>query len=60
MNETKSGTSRRDVLKLAGLAAPAAAVSVVAGAPAEAAADAAGEGLKKTAHVQKYLETARF
>lgn len=60
MSETKSGSSRRDVLKLATLGAPVAAVSMVAGTKAEAAVEAAGSGLRETEHVRKYLESARF
>ncbi len=52
---------RRGFLKLASLAAPAAAVSAAGGG--QAAADEAepqGNGLRKTAHVRKFFETARF
>lgn len=61
MAEKKSGESRRDFLKLAGTAAPAVAVAAVA-APggAEAAETHAGEGLRKTPHVEAYLKSARF
>ncbi len=59
MSETKAA-SRRDFLKLTATAAPAAAVSVVAAAPAQAAEETAGAGLRKTEHVEKYLESARF
>ncbi|MEL6769246.1 MAG: twin-arginine translocation signal domain-containing protein [Pseudomonadota bacterium] len=59
MSDTEK-TSRRDLLKLGLAAAPAAAVTVVTGGKAEAAVEEAGEGFRKTAHVQKYLETARF
>jgi hypothetical protein len=52
---------RRGFLRLASLAAPAAALGTASGAPA-AVAEAApqGTGLRKTEHVKKYLETARF
>ena len=61
MSDEKKAASRRDFLKLAGAAAPAAAVTVVAGADkAEAAAPVSGEGYRKTEHVQKYLDSARF
>lgn len=52
---------RRNFLKLAATAAPAVAVTAVAGTQAEAATDLAeGSGLRKTAHVQAYLDSARF
>lgn len=61
MKNTKAGTNRRDFLKLAGTAVPAAAATVVAGTEtAEAAELAQGSGLRKTEHTKKYLETARF
>ena len=62
MNKSKDGTSRRDVLKLAGVSVPVAVAAVTAAAPQEAeAAEAPGAaGLRKTDHVKKYLETARF
>lgn len=60
MKNDETGQSRRDFLKLAGTAAPAAA-AVAALAPQEAGAEeASGEGLKKTEHVRRYLESARF
>ena len=59
--KTEDGQSRRDFLKLGAMAAPAAAASVVATeASAVEPADAAGEGLRKTLHVQAYLASARF
>ena len=62
MSDEKAGTSRRDFLRLAATGAPAVAVTAVAGTTAEAAAgpEAPAEGLRRTAHVKKYLETARF
>ncbi|MEL6773942.1 MAG: twin-arginine translocation signal domain-containing protein [Pseudomonadota bacterium] len=61
MSDNEKSTSRRDMLKLAALGAPVAAVAAVAPKAAEAAvAETAGEGLRKTEHVKKYLETARF
>lgn len=61
MSESSKTASRRDFLKLAGAGAPVAAVAVVTGGTeAEAAEPVSGEGLRKTDHVQKYLETARF
>ncbi|MDJ0827274.1 MAG: twin-arginine translocation signal domain-containing protein [Rhodobacter sp.] len=60
MKKPEAGKSRRDFLKLAGTAAPA-AVAAAALAPEKAEADEAqGEGMRKTEHVKKYLETARF
>lgn len=61
MTDEKKAASRRDFLKLTGLAAPAAAVTVVAGATgAEAAAPAEAGGYRETEHVKKYFESARF
>jgi hypothetical protein len=61
MKENSKAASRRDFLKLAGASAPAAAVALTAGgAEAEEVADATGAGLRKTAHVEAYLKTARF
>ena len=60
MDKKEAGKNRRDFLKLAGTAAPA-AVAAAALSPEKAeAAEAAGEGMRKTEHVKKYLETARF
>lgn len=60
MKKSEAGQSRRDFLKLAGTAAPAAAVLSVAGADDAEAAEMSGEGLRKTEHVKQYLESARF
>ncbi|MEM6421155.1 MAG: twin-arginine translocation pathway signal protein [Pseudomonadota bacterium] len=61
MSDKDTGTSRRDMLRLAALGVPAAAVTVVAPKAAEAAApETAQDGYRKTAHVEAYLETARF
>ena len=56
-----TGHSRRDFLKLAGTAAPA-AVAAAALAPETAAAEETGSaaGMRKTEHVKKYLASARF
>lgn len=52
---------RRNFLKLAATAAPAAAVTAVAGGEAEASeAPGEGAGLRKTPHVEAYLASARF
>ena len=57
----KTDEGRRSFLKLATVAAPAVAVATVAATDeAEAAVETQGEGLRKTEHVKKYLETARF
>ncbi|OYX42674.1 MAG: twin-arginine translocation pathway signal protein [Rhodobacterales bacterium 32-67-9] len=53
-------TSRRDFLKLAGTAAPAAAVTALGAAPAEADTAAPGSGLQDTAHIRAYYDSARF
>jgi hypothetical protein len=60
--KTEDGTSRRDFLKLAGTAAPVAAVAaVVGGTSAEAApVDPNSEKMQDTAHTRAYLESARF
>ena len=61
MSDEKAAASRRDFLKLATVAAPAAAVASVAGSgTAEAAETPGGSGYRKTEHVQKYLDSARF
>jgi len=53
---------RRNFLKLASVSAPAAAFTAVTGTEAAAAPqDApAGSGLRRTAHVKAYLDSARF
>ena len=58
----KEGASRRDFLKLAGTAAPAAAVAVAAGTTtADAAApDLSSEKMQDTAHTRSYYDSARF
>ncbi len=57
----KETASRRDFLKLAGASAPGAVAALAAGQAADAAeAVEAGDGLRKTEHVRKYLESARF
>lgn len=61
-NEKKADTGRRNFLKFAALSAPAAATAAVSGKEADAAeaAEAEGTGLRKTAHVKAYLDSARF
>ncbi|SFT77837.1 ubiquinol-cytochrome c reductase iron-sulfur subunit N-terminal domain-containing protein [Sedimentitalea nanhaiensis] len=58
----KDDTSRRDFLKLAGTAAPAAvAAAALSGSDAEAAALPVDETrLQDTAHTRAYLNSARF
>ena len=59
--KTDDGTSRRDFLKLAGTAAPAAAVAAAAGTSAEAAEpDLSRETMQDTAHTRAYFDSARF
>ena len=63
MEDKKAGTSRRDFLKIAGSTAPVAVAAVAVGAESADAAEVnsgAIKGLTKTAHVRKYLESARF
>lgn len=58
----EEGASRRDFLKLAGTAAPAAAAAVVlSGQEAEAAPAPVDETrMQDTAHTRAYLQSARF
>lgn len=62
MTEKTEGASRRDFLRLAGTAAPAAALAVAAnGAAAEPAeADPASDAMQDTAHTRAYYASARF
>lgn len=63
MSDDKAATSRRDFLKLASVTAPAVAVVAVTGAgTAEAAGarESGSGGYRRTEHVEKYLESARF
>lgn len=63
MSEEKQGSaSRRDFLKLAGTAAPAAAVALTAtGTAAEAnPVDLTSDKMQDTAHTRAYLDSARF
>ncbi len=61
-SDKKADEGRRSFLKLAAMSAPAVAATAVTGAaPAEAAeAEPAGSGLRETAHVKAYLDSARF
>ena len=60
--KTEGTTSRRDFLKLAGTAAPAAvAAAAVSGTAAEAAEpDLSSDKMQDTAHTRAYLDSARF
>ncbi len=62
MKTDKPDEGRRGFLKLAGVSAPAAAAALAVSPEAAEAAEleASGERLRKTEHVKKYLETARF
>ena len=63
MSEKKEGAaSRREFLKLAGTAAPAAAVALAAGSSVAEAAepDLASTRMQDTAHTRAYLASARF
>jgi hypothetical protein len=61
-NTNEGGTNRRDFLKLAGTAAPAAAVAIAAGGTTAEAAepDLASNKMQDTAHTRAYLKSARF
>ena len=61
-DETQAGASRRDFLKLAGTAAPAAAAAVALSGQEAEAAEPAGprKGLQDTAHTRAYFDSARF
>ncbi len=57
----KAGTSRRNFLWLAGSSAPAAAAALIGGSvSAETVDPPSSLGLRKTEHVKKYLDSARF
>lgn len=60
MDTKKPGRSRRDFLKLAGTGAPAAIAAAALAPEAAEAEEATKSGLRKTEHVRKYLESARF
>jgi len=61
MDSKNADTDRRNFLKRASVSAPAAVAAVAVGSESAAAAEAEiGEGLRKTEHVRKYLESARF
>jgi hypothetical protein len=59
--EVPSDEGRRNFLKLAATVAPVAAVTAVSGGEANAALpEVETKGLRKTPHVQAYLDSARF
>lgn len=59
--DTKPNEGRRNFLKLATVAAPAAAAASVTGTEAAAEVEqTTGSGLRKTDHVKAYLDSARF
>ncbi len=61
--QDRTGTDRRDFLKLASLGTVAGSAALVLGDTAEAAspvADAPGAGYRETAHVRTYYDLARF
>jgi hypothetical protein len=59
--ETEEATSRRDFLKLAGTAAPTAAVAVaVIGTQAQAANPVEDGRMHDNAHTRAYFDSARF
>ncbi len=62
MTQDTKGTSRRNFLKLAGTAAPAAAVAVAtSGTSAEAQpVDLSSDTIQDTAHTRAYLDSTRF
>ncbi|QHQ35280.1 twin-arginine translocation pathway signal protein [Algicella marina] len=61
MSQDKPDVARRGFLKLAAVAAPATAALAAGTESAEAAEpETTGDGLRKTAHVKAYLESARF
>ena len=60
--KTEDGTSRRDFLKIAGTAAPAAVVAIASCASAAEAssADLSSDMMQDTVHTRAYLDSARF
>ncbi len=56
----KDAPTRRDFLKLAAAGAPAVAVVASTGAAEARETQERGEGLRETAHVRAYYESARF
>ena len=61
MTKKEDGASRRDFLKMASVAAPAAVAAASLGGQAEAAVEPAADGtIKDTAHTRAYFDSARF
>jgi hypothetical protein len=62
MTQDTKGTSRRNFLKLAGTAAPAAVVAVTASGTAAQAqpVDLKSDTMQDTAHTRAYLDSTRF
>lgn len=60
MTTKPEGASRRDFLKLAGTAAPAAAVTLAATTAEAEPVDLTSEKMQDTAHTRAYLESAKF
>ena len=59
--KTEEAPSRRDFLKLAGTAAPAAAVAVaVSGTQAQAGGPVKDDRMQDNAHTRAYFDSARF
>ncbi len=60
--KSEEASSRRDFLKLAGTAAPLAAVAVAttSGTAEAAEPDLTSEKMQDTAHTRAYLDSARF
>lgn len=60
--KTEGAASRRDFLKLAGTAAPAAVAAVAVGTTGAEAAepDLSSDKMQDTAHTRAYLESTRF
>ena len=59
-HDTPKDEGRRHFLKFAAVAAPAAATGGLATEAAAETAEPQGSGLRKTAHVKAYLDSARF
>ena len=62
MTDKKEGASRRDFLKIAATAGPA-AVAIAAGGASQAAAqpvDLSSDKMQDTEHTRAYLESTRF
>lgn len=62
MEKKDTGANRRDFLKMAGTAAPAAAMVAAAGTTAAQAAepDLSLDKMQDTAHTRAYLDSAKF